>query len=338
MGFGRGRRWAAVLAVLCAACGSAGWSAPTGPGLQTVLVAAGIRQPVVSRPSEATRDPKTRVPCRSVASTHFRLLSSSPSRPVQGSGQKIVPVQLIPYAVVAGFVVALFLWATWGRCSNSYRPQSWVLAAATGEEEFDHTKNYYAVLGVTKGCPPEELKRAHRRLMLKYHPDVCPEAGEAFQLVNDAYRVLTDAELRPKYDRYRTNWCKWNGGYYDDVTGAVIEKALLTPKAKAREKALRSDRDFYAVLGVPRDAAGPAIKAAYAALLRQCHPDVSQTAEAKARFEAVTEAYAILASPLQRRKYDDATEWRRAQAPRDNWTAANGSPSAAPPRQQPWHY
>eukprot|EP00668_Euglena_longa_P000877 GGOE01001061.1.p1 GENE.GGOE01001061.1~~GGOE01001061.1.p1 ORF type:complete len:346 (+),score=79.60 GGOE01001061.1:84-1121(+) len=235
--------------------------------------------------------------------------------------------RIVGASVVAVAVALLGLFLVVPSRKNNGR-LAWVLAAATGEgeEEFDHTKNYYAVLGVPKDSSKEELKRAHRKLMLKYHPDVQPEAGAVFQLVNDAYRVLTDEELRRKYDRYRTNWCKWNGGFYDDVTGAVIEKALLTPKVRAREKALLSECDFYTVLGVPPNANVETIREAYTLLLRQCHPDVSQTEDAKAQFQAVTEAYAILSSPLQRRKYDDATEWRRAQGRRETGDCKRPSP------------
>lgn len=63
-------------------------------------------------------------------------------------------------------------------------------------------------------------------------------------------------------------------------------------------------RDFYEVLGVPRDADAAAIKAAYRALARQHHPDVSKAADAAAKFAEIQEAYDTLSDPAKRTAYD----------------------------------
>jgi curved DNA-binding protein len=63
-------------------------------------------------------------------------------------------------------------------------------------------------------------------------------------------------------------------------------------------------KDYYAALGVPRDADAEAIKKAYRKLARQHHPDVSKDAGAEARFKDVAEAYATLKDPEKRAAYD----------------------------------
>jgi molecular chaperone DnaJ len=65
------------------------------------------------------------------------------------------------------------------------------------------------------------------------------------------------------------------------------------------------EKDFYAVLGVPKDADDAAIKKAYRKLARQHHPDQNQgNATAETRFKEIGEAYAVLSDPEQRRQYD----------------------------------
>lgn len=68
-------------------------------------------------------------------------------------------------------------------------------------------KDYFEILGVSKNCTDEDLKKAYRRLALQYHPDRNPgdkEAEERFKEINEAYEVLSNPEKRMGHERYRT--------------------------------------------------------------------------------------------------------------------------------------
>lgn len=83
-------------------------------------------------------------------------------------------------------------------------------------------------------------------------------------------------------------------------------------------------KDYYEVLGVPREADADAIKKAYRRLARRYHPDVSKEPDAAARMSAVNEAYAVLSDPERRAAYDAVGQGRRAGedfAPPPGWDA-----------------
>lgn len=70
-------------------------------------------------------------------------------------------------------------------------------------------KDYYKVLGVNKNASQDEIKKAYRKLAVKYHPDKNKDnksAEEKFKAVNEAHEVLGDPEKRKKYDQLGTNW------------------------------------------------------------------------------------------------------------------------------------
>jgi len=65
--------------------------------------------------------------------------------------------------------------------------------------------DYYQVLGVAKNATEADLKKAYRRLAMKFHPDRNPddkEAEEKFKEAKEAYEVLTDAQKRAIYDQH----------------------------------------------------------------------------------------------------------------------------------------
>ena len=99
-------------------------------------------------------------------------------------------------------------------------------------------KDYYAVMGVERDAPQDEIKRAYRKLARKYHPDVSkePDAEARFKEVGEAYEVLKDPEKRAAYDQLGADWKSgqdfrpppdWNEGFEfhgGGFTGASSEQ------------------------------------------------------------------------------------------------------------------
>jgi molecular chaperone DnaJ len=93
-------------------------------------------------------------------------------------------------------------------------------------------RDYYEVLGVNKNAADQEIKKAYRRIAMKYHPDRNSEdaaAEEKFKEAAEAYEILSDGEKRAAYDRYghagvdpQMGGGGFGGGSFSDIFGDVF--------------------------------------------------------------------------------------------------------------------
>lgn len=120
-------------------------------------------------------------------------------------------------------------------------------------------KDYYEILGVSRDANPEEIKKAYRRLAVKYHPDRNPdnskESEEKFKEVSEAYKILSDPEKKQIYDQYghqgleaeMGSGAEWRGGFdpvkffeevfgRGNIFGGDIFGDFFGRRAKTRER------------------------------------------------------------------------------------------------------
>jgi molecular chaperone DnaJ len=79
-------------------------------------------------------------------------------------------------------------------------------------------RDYYEILGLDKNASEDEIKKAYRKLAMKFHPDKNPgdkEAEEKFKEAAEAYEVLSDTEKRNRYDRFGHSGMRGGQDYHD---------------------------------------------------------------------------------------------------------------------------
>ena len=113
-------------------------------------------------------------------------------------------------------------------------------------------RDYYEVLGVGRDASQDEVKKAYRRLALKFHPDRNPgdkEAEERFKEASEAYQVLAEAERRAQYDRFGHAAFDAQSGFggfdfsagFEDLFSDIFGDFFGGPRRRGRGRSRRGD-------------------------------------------------------------------------------------------------
>ncbi len=113
-------------------------------------------------------------------------------------------------------------------------------------------RDYYEVLGVSRTVTDDELKKAYRKLALKFHPDKNPgdrAAEEQFKELSEAYQVLCDAERRAAYDRFGHAAFEQGGGFdftggFEDIIGDLFGDFFGTSRGRGGRQRARRGQDL----------------------------------------------------------------------------------------------
>lgn len=114
-------------------------------------------------------------------------------------------------------------------------------------------KDYYEILEINKGATEKAIKKAYRKLAVKYHPDKNPddkEAEENFKKINEAYDVLGDPKKREAYDRHGHDWER-----IDHMTGGAnmddIIRDMMNGQGRGRSRRHRAQgRDMKVLISL----------------------------------------------------------------------------------------
>jgi len=114
-------------------------------------------------------------------------------------------------------------------------------------------RDYYEILGVARSASEDEIKKAYRKLALKYHPDKNPdsraEAEERFKEISEAYQILCDPQRRAQYDRFGHAAFQQGGGFdfaagFDDILGDLFGDFFGTGRGRGGRGQGRRGQDL----------------------------------------------------------------------------------------------
>src|SRR5881296_1249170 len=118
-------------------------------------------------------------------------------------------------------------------------------------------RDYYEILGVSRSASEDDIKKAYRKLALRYHPDRNPEdrheAEERFKEISEAYQVLSDAERRSLYDRFGHAAFQQGapggagfdfGGNFEDIIGDLFGDFFGTGRTRGGRGRMRRGQDL----------------------------------------------------------------------------------------------
>lgn len=133
-------------------------------------------------------------------------------------------------------------------------------------------EDYYALLGVSREASNADIKKAYRRLAMKYHPDRNPDdkdAEERFKAIQKAYAVLSDSQKRAAYDRFGEAGIDSMGGMggfdfgggLNEVFGDLFENIFSGGRSQGRQRGQRgADLQFNVEVSLEEAAAGKTLE------------------------------------------------------------------------------
>jgi molecular chaperone DnaJ len=116
-----------------------------------------------------------------------------------------------------------------------------------------HKRDYYDVLGVSRNATADELKKAYRKLAMKYHPDRNPgdkAAEDQFKEASEAYQVLSEPERRAQYDRFGHAAFEQGGGFggfdfstagFEDIFSDIFGDFFGASRGRGRSRVQRGE-------------------------------------------------------------------------------------------------
>lgn len=114
----------------------------------------------------------------------------------------------------------------------------------------NYNRDYYKILGISENSDKKTIKKAYKKLALKYHPDInkSKKAEKKIKLLNEAYSVLSDDEKRKRYDSVRTKLNKSSTSTKKRETSLVKKESRIKRRKKRRAKKRKSNISKYVTL------------------------------------------------------------------------------------------